>query len=69
MGQSNHNLASLIGSRICHDLISPIGAIQVFFRLKFFRTDGAPARLYAEGREGGSYRGQDLTPARCFRTG
>ncbi|MBK0328482.1 histidine phosphotransferase [Rhodobacteraceae bacterium F11138] len=27
MGQSNINLASLIGSRICHDLISPIGAI------------------------------------------
>ncbi|MWB77464.1 histidine phosphotransferase [Pseudooceanicola sp. 216_PA32_1] len=28
MWQSNHNLASLIGSRICHDLISPIGAIS-----------------------------------------
>ncbi|MEM9127616.1 MAG: histidine phosphotransferase, partial [Pseudomonadota bacterium] len=27
MGQSNLNLASLIGSRICHDLTSPIGAI------------------------------------------
>ncbi len=27
MGDSNVNLASLIGSRICHDLISPIGAI------------------------------------------
>lgn len=27
MGQSNVNLAELIGSRICHDLISPIGAI------------------------------------------
>ncbi|MFD3190825.1 histidine phosphotransferase family protein [Sedimentitalea sp. HM32M-2] len=27
MGQSNINLAALIGSRICHDLISPIGAI------------------------------------------
>ncbi|OWU84951.1 histidine phosphotransferase [Oceanicola sp. 22II-s10i] len=27
MWQSNHNLAALIGSRICHDLISPIGAI------------------------------------------
>ena len=27
MGNSNVNLASLIGSRICHDLISPIGAI------------------------------------------
>ncbi len=27
MGQSNINLAGLIGSRICHDLISPIGAI------------------------------------------
>lgn len=28
MGQSNLNLADLIGSRICHDLISPIGAIN-----------------------------------------
>lgn len=28
MGDSNVNLASLIGSRICHDLISPIGAIS-----------------------------------------
>lgn len=27
MSQSNLTLASLIGSRICHDLISPIGAI------------------------------------------
>lgn len=27
MGESNVNLAALIGSRICHDLISPIGAI------------------------------------------
>ncbi|MDQ7069685.1 MAG: histidine phosphotransferase family protein [Rhodobacterales bacterium] len=27
MPQSKPNLASLIGSRICHDLISPIGAI------------------------------------------
>ncbi|TNF61062.1 MAG: histidine phosphotransferase [Rhodobacteraceae bacterium] len=28
MGTSNLNLAGLIGSRICHDLISPIGAIH-----------------------------------------
>ena len=28
MDQSSANLASLIGSRICHDLISPIGAIN-----------------------------------------
>ncbi|MCG7518310.1 histidine phosphotransferase family protein [Ruegeria sp. Ofav3-42] len=27
MGDTNVNLAELIGSRICHDLISPIGAI------------------------------------------
>jgi histidine phosphotransferase ChpT len=27
LGHSTHNLAALIGSRICHDLISPIGAI------------------------------------------
>lgn len=28
MGHSNLNLAALIGSRICHDLISPVGAIH-----------------------------------------
>jgi histidine phosphotransferase ChpT len=28
MGQSHVNLGALIGSRICHDLISPIGAIN-----------------------------------------
>jgi histidine phosphotransferase ChpT len=28
MGQADTNLAALIGSRICHDLISPIGAIN-----------------------------------------
>jgi len=28
MTSHTHNLASLIGSRICHDLISPIGAIH-----------------------------------------
>ncbi|WP_187430763.1 hypothetical protein ROLI_020380 [Roseobacter fucihabitans] len=28
MGHSDINLAALIGSRICHDLISPIGAIN-----------------------------------------
>ncbi|MFT7594345.1 MAG: histidine phosphotransferase ChpT [Paracoccaceae bacterium] len=28
MGETNVNLAALIGSRICHDLISPIGAIS-----------------------------------------
>lgn len=28
MGDTNVNLAELIGSRICHDLISPIGAIN-----------------------------------------
>ncbi|EAQ03529.1 hypothetical protein OB2597_02877 [Pseudooceanicola batsensis HTCC2597] len=28
MTQDNQRLAALIGSRICHDLISPVGAIQ-----------------------------------------
>ena len=28
MSQDNQSLATLIGSRICHDLISPVGAIQ-----------------------------------------
>jgi histidine phosphotransferase ChpT len=28
MSQSNHDLAALVSNRICHDLISPIGAIN-----------------------------------------
>jgi deoxycytidine triphosphate deaminase len=40
---------------------------QVFFRLRFYRSHGVPARLYAEGRSQSSYRDQDLTLARCFR--
>lgn len=40
MWQSNHNLASLIGSRICHDLISPIGAICN--GLELMSLDGRP---------------------------
>ena len=40
MWQSNHNLASLIGSRICHDLISPIGAICN--GLELMQLDGRP---------------------------
>ena len=40
---------------------------QVFFRLRFFRVNGRPERLYGEGRSGGSYRDQDLTLARVFR--
>lgn len=41
MWQSNHNLASLIGSRICHDLTSPIGAICNGIEL--LSLDGRPA--------------------------
>jgi dCTP deaminase len=51
-----------------HDLPFLAEDGQVFFRLRFFRTGGRPAHLYGEGREGPSYRGQDLTLARCFHT-
>jgi len=50
-----------------HDVPFLVEDGQVFFRLRFFRTDGTPERLYAQGRAGGSYADQDLTPARCFR--
>lgn len=50
-----------------HDVPFLVEEGQVFFRLRFFRTGGRPARLYGEGRERSSYRDQDLTPARCFR--
>ena len=42
MGQNNLNLASLIGSRICHDLISPIGAINNGLELLSMH-DGPPS--------------------------
>ncbi|MFD2739212.1 histidine phosphotransferase family protein [Sulfitobacter aestuarii] len=45
MGQSNINLAALIGSRICHDLISPIGAINNGMELLTMSGGGAGAEL------------------------
>jgi dCTP deaminase len=50
-----------------HDLPFLVEEGQVFFRLKFFRTTGAPERAYGEGRAGPSYAHQDLTLARAFR--
>lgn len=41
MGESTVNLATLIGSRICHDLISPIGAINN--GLELLEMTGAPS--------------------------
>jgi len=51
-----------------HDVPFLVEDDQVFFRLRFFRTADRPARLYGRGRTCGSYRGQDLTLARTFRT-
>jgi dCTP deaminase len=51
-----------------HDVPFLVEDGQVFFRLRFFRTGARPRHLYGEGREAGSYRDQDLTLARCFRT-
>jgi dCTP deaminase len=50
-----------------HDVPFLVEDGQVFFRLRYFRTEGRPERLYGEGRAGASYRGQDLTLARPFR--
>ncbi|MEM7311048.1 MAG: 2'-deoxycytidine 5'-triphosphate deaminase [Planctomycetota bacterium] len=50
-----------------HDLPFLVEDGQVFFRLRFFRTNGVPERVYGEGRRGPSYRGQGLTLARAFR--
>ena len=50
-----------------HDVPFLVEDGQVFSRLRFFRTEGRPDRLYGEGREGASYRNQDLTLARPFR--
>lgn len=49
-----------------HDVPFLVEDGQPFCRLRFFRTNGRPRRLYGEGRVS-SYRDQDLTLARCFR--
>jgi dCTP deaminase len=50
-----------------HDVPFLVEDGQPFCRLRFFRTSGRPDRLYGEGRAT-SYRNQDLTLARCFRS-
>ena len=50
-----------------HDVPFLVEDGQVFFRLRFYHTNGAPERLYGEGRRERSYRDQDLTLARPFR--
>jgi dCTP deaminase len=49
-----------------HDVPFLVEDGQPFCRLRYFRTNGPPAKLYGAGRP--SYQGQDLTLARCFRT-
>jgi len=49
-----------------HDVPFLVEEGQVLFRLQFFRTSRIPDHLYGEGRE--SYRHQDLTLARTFRS-
>ena len=41
MDHSNHRLTQLIGSRICHDLISPIGAISNGLELIQMQSDAS----------------------------
>lgn len=52
-----------------HDVPFLVEDGQIFFRLRFFRTNGRPTSLYGENRKSKSYRHQDLTLARCFRSG
>ncbi|MEO1362985.1 MAG: hypothetical protein AAFU86_04320 [Pseudomonadota bacterium] len=58
MGQDNVNLAALIGSRICHDLISPIGAINNGLELLNMAgaSDGPEMELISESVENASAR-------------
>jgi histidine phosphotransferase ChpT len=58
MGEHNLRFAALVGSRICHDLISPIGAINNGMEL-LAMTGGAPSpemALIAESVEAANAR-------------
>ena len=50
-----------------HDVPFLVEDGQLFCRLRFFRTSGRPDRIYGAGRTT-SYKDQDLTLARCFRS-
>jgi dCTP deaminase len=51
-----------------HDVPFLLEDGQIFFKLRYFRTTGEPRHLYGQGRQGPSYRAQDLTLARPFRS-
>jgi dCTP deaminase len=51
-----------------HDVPFLVEDGQVFFKLRYFRASGIPERIYAEDRVGESYREQDLSLARMFRS-
>jgi len=58
VGKSDIDLAALIGSRICHDLISPIGAINNGLELLGMsgQTGGAELDLISQSVENASAR-------------
>jgi len=66
-GDSRPNGTPAVLEVRAHDVPFLVEDGQVFFRLRFYRTNGTPEKLYAEGRAQSSYRDQDLTLARCFR--
>ncbi|MEZ5976084.1 MAG: 2'-deoxycytidine 5'-triphosphate deaminase [Planctomycetota bacterium] len=51
-----------------HDVPFLVEHNQLFFRLRFFHTSGRPQNLYGQNRPGPSYRHQDLTLARTFKS-
>jgi histidine phosphotransferase ChpT len=59
MGHTNINLSALIGSRICHDLISPIGAINnglELLSMGAMQSDSPELALIGESVENASAR-------------
>lgn len=59
MGLTNMNLSALIGSRICHDLISPIGAINnglELLTMGAMQSDSPELALIGESVENASAR-------------
>ena len=68
-GESGRRGTTAVLEVRAHDVPFLVEDGQVFFRLRYFRTSGAPERIYGEGRAGASYREQDLKLARAFREG
>src|SRR6185436_5553904 len=67
-GESGRRGTAAVLEVRAHDVPFLVEDGQVFFKLRYYRASSIPDRIYAQDRAGDSYREQDLSLARAFRS-